>query len=90
MRIVCALTFVESARGPKEQRYDVNSGPRFVMHADNEARNNWRDPVERLGGPAVNAWRILNARVRCPAMMIHRRPYTAGADLTKERELVAA
>lgn len=68
----------------------MNSGPRFVMHADNEARNNWRDPVERLGGPAVNAWRILNARVRCPARMIHRRPCTARADLTKERELVTA
>jgi hypothetical protein len=44
----------------------VNSGPRFVTHEDRRARNNWRDPTERLGGPACNAGRILlNRRSAC-------------------------
>jgi hypothetical protein len=46
---------VERARGCVS---GVNSGPRFVTHEDSRARNNWRDPTERLGGPAVNAGRI--------------------------------
>lgn len=55
-----ALTFASKrARGCVS---GVNSGPRFVTHEDSRARNNWRDPTERLGGPAVNAGRISTDR----------------------------
>jgi hypothetical protein len=56
---VCFDFCVERARGCVS---GVNSGPRFVTHEDSRARNNWRDPTERLGGPAVNAGRISTDR----------------------------
>jgi hypothetical protein len=40
------------------------------MHEDDRARNNWRDPAERSGGPAVHAWRTRMDRpqsLRTPA-----------------------
>lgn len=56
---VCFDFWVQRARGCVS---GVNSGPRFVTHEDSRARNNWRDPTERLGGPAVNAGRMSTDR----------------------------
>ena len=76
-RRVCFDFWHEMARGCVS---GVNSGPRFVTHEDSRARNNWRDPTERLGGPAVNAGRILLDR---PTACVLRRDCESSAGRRK-------
>ena len=76
-RRVCFDFWLEMARGCVS---GVNSGPRFVTHEDRRARNNWRDPTERLGGPAVNAGRILTDR---PSALVSRRDCQSSAERRK-------
>lgn len=76
-RRVCFDFWLEMARGCAS---GVNFGPRFVTHEDRRARNNWRDPAERLGGPAVNAGRILTDR---PSPFVLRRDCRSSAERRK-------
>ena len=76
-RRVCFDFWLEMARGCGS---GVNFGPRFVTHEDRRARKNWRDPTERLGGPAVNAGRILTDR---PSAFVLRRDCQSSAERRK-------